>query len=132
MIYNPPITDPDLGLRRSVLQESVRLADALLGYGLQTIVFGRTRRAVELILTSLRERGGADAERRCRDDDTAAGQRRVAEPTRLERDDHVLGWGGGAGVGAGVGGMGAGTSITTLSFCPNAFPSESVNRQIPT
>lgn len=59
LIYNPPITDPDLGLRRSVLQESVRLADALLGYGLQTIVFGRTRRAVELILTSLRERGGA-------------------------------------------------------------------------
>ena len=67
LIYNPPITDPDLGLRRGVLQESVRLADDLLAYGLQTIVFGRTRRSVEIILTTLRERandpdnpGGAD------------------------------------------------------------------------
>jgi DEAD/DEAH box helicase domain-containing protein len=56
LIYNPPITDPDLGLRRSLLQESVRLAEDLLTYGLQTIVFGRTRRSVEIILTTLRDR----------------------------------------------------------------------------
>jgi DEAD/DEAH box helicase domain-containing protein len=61
LIYNPPVTDPELGLRRSVLQESVRLADDLLAYGLQTIVFGRTRRSVEIILTTLRERSaGSD------------------------------------------------------------------------
>lgn len=55
VIYNPPLTDERLGLRRSALQESVRLADDLLAYGIQTIVFGRSRRTVELILRYLRE-----------------------------------------------------------------------------
>jgi len=56
LIYNPPIIDPDLGLRRSSLQESVRLAEDLLAYDLQTIVFARSRRSVELVLSYLRER----------------------------------------------------------------------------
>jgi DEAD/DEAH box helicase domain-containing protein len=56
LIYNPPIVDRDLGLRRSSLQESVRLAEDLLAYDVQTIIFGRSRRTVELILTYLRQR----------------------------------------------------------------------------
>jgi DEAD/DEAH box helicase domain-containing protein len=56
LIYNPPIINQELGLRRSVLQESVRLADDLLDYGIQTIIFGRTRRTVEIILSYLREK----------------------------------------------------------------------------
>jgi len=56
IIYNPPVINPELGLRRSVLQESVRLADELLRHNVQTIVFGRTRRTVELLLTYLRDR----------------------------------------------------------------------------
>lgn len=56
LIYNPPLLDPDLGLRRSVLQESVRLAEDLIAGGVQTIIFGRTRRTVELILSYLRNR----------------------------------------------------------------------------
>jgi DEAD/DEAH box helicase domain-containing protein len=56
LIYNPPLLDPQLGLRRSALQESVRLADDLLAYGVQTILFGRSRRSVELILSYLREK----------------------------------------------------------------------------
>lgn len=56
LIYNPPVVDPGLGIRRSALLESVRLAEDLLAYDVQTIVFGRTRRAVELILTYLREK----------------------------------------------------------------------------
>jgi DEAD/DEAH box helicase domain-containing protein len=55
LIYNPPITNPDLGLRRSALQESIRLAQELLHHKVQTIIFGRARRTVELLLRYLRE-----------------------------------------------------------------------------
>ena len=63
LIYNPPIVDRDLGLRRSALLESVRLVDDLLGYDIQTIVFGRSRRTIEVILTYLRENSLADSNR---------------------------------------------------------------------
>jgi DEAD/DEAH box helicase domain-containing protein len=56
LIYNPPVIDASLGLRASSLTESVRLTDDLLAYDVQTLVFSRTRRTVELILTSLRGR----------------------------------------------------------------------------
>jgi DEAD/DEAH box helicase domain-containing protein len=46
----------DLGLRRSALHESIRLVDDLLTYNVQTIIFGRSRRTVELILTYLRKK----------------------------------------------------------------------------
>jgi DEAD/DEAH box helicase domain-containing protein len=55
LIYNPPIVDEELGLRRSSLLECVRLTGDLLAYDVQTIVFGRSRRSVELILTYLRQ-----------------------------------------------------------------------------
>jgi DEAD/DEAH box helicase domain-containing protein len=60
LIYNPPIVDRQLGLRRSLLQETVRLAEELLAYKVQTIIFGRARRTVEIILAYLRE-GQGDA-----------------------------------------------------------------------
>jgi DEAD/DEAH box helicase domain-containing protein len=56
LIYNPPIINPDLGLRRSALLETARLVDDLLHEGVQTIIFGRSRRTVEILLTYLRER----------------------------------------------------------------------------
>jgi DEAD/DEAH box helicase domain-containing protein len=56
LIYNPPVVNQELGLRRSALQESVRLADDLLTYKIQGIIFGRSRRTVELILTYVRQR----------------------------------------------------------------------------
>ena len=55
LIYNPPFVNRELGLRKSSLQESVRLASDLYAYDIQTIIFGRSRRTVELILTYLRE-----------------------------------------------------------------------------
>ena len=55
LIYNPPVTDPKLGIRRNVLQESARLADDLLVFDAQTILFGRARRSIEIMLTYLRE-----------------------------------------------------------------------------
>lgn len=54
LIYNPPIINEELGLRASLVQESTRLAADLLSQDVQTIVFGRTRRMVELMLKSLR------------------------------------------------------------------------------
>lgn len=59
LIYNPPIINPELGLRRSAFQESVRLADDLLAYNVQTIIFGRSRRGVELLLTYLRQQSAS-------------------------------------------------------------------------
>lgn len=56
LTYNPPLVNEELGIRRSALQECVRLADDLLAYNLQTIIFGRSRRTVEIILTYLREK----------------------------------------------------------------------------
>jgi DEAD/DEAH box helicase domain-containing protein len=59
LIYNPPVVDADLGLRRSMLLECVRLSAELLEYGVQTIVFARTRQTVELILSYLRAGAGS-------------------------------------------------------------------------
>ena len=59
LIYNPPIVDEQLGIRHSVLQESVRLAEDLLAYDVQTIVFGKARRTVEVMLNYLRESAGS-------------------------------------------------------------------------
>jgi DEAD/DEAH box helicase domain-containing protein len=60
LIYNPPLIDPDLGLRRSLIQESVRLAEDLIAGGVQSIIFARTRRTVELILSYLRNKAVED------------------------------------------------------------------------
>ena len=53
LIYNPPVTDPSLGIRKSSTQESVRLAQDLLDVDMQTVVFARSRRSVEILLTYL-------------------------------------------------------------------------------
>jgi len=62
LIYNPPIVDRELGLRRSALHEAVKLADDLLTYNLQTIIFARSRRTVEIVLTYLRQVSAAESE----------------------------------------------------------------------
>ncbi len=53
LIYNPPLVNHELGLRRSALSESVRLAQALIEHDLQTIIFARARRTVEILLNYL-------------------------------------------------------------------------------
>jgi DEAD/DEAH box helicase domain-containing protein len=55
LIYNPPLVDESLGLRKSALLESVRLAQDALSAGVQSVVFARSRRSVEIILTYLQE-----------------------------------------------------------------------------
>ena len=53
LIYNPPLVDESLGLRRSSLLEGVRLAQDVLKNDIQSVVFARSRRSVEIILTYL-------------------------------------------------------------------------------
>ncbi len=53
VIYNPPVVEQKLGLRRSAMLESVRLTQELLQRDVQTIVFARARRTVELMLKYL-------------------------------------------------------------------------------
>lgn len=53
LVYNPPLVDKSLGLRKSSLLESVRLTQDLLKHNIQSVIFARSRRSVEIILTYL-------------------------------------------------------------------------------
>ncbi len=66
LIYNPPFVDRKLGIRQSSLLEGSFLAGELLEENIQTIVFGRTRRSIELILTYLRQRDSTQNPNRVR------------------------------------------------------------------
>ena len=54
IFYNPPIVNQELGIRRSVLKETRRLANRFLSRGIQTIVFARSRLRVEILTTYLK------------------------------------------------------------------------------
>src|SRR5579864_1514051 len=55
LFYNPPVVNRELGIRRSSTLEAQRLAESLIRGGVQTIVFGRTRLQVEILLSYLQE-----------------------------------------------------------------------------
>jgi DEAD/DEAH box helicase domain-containing protein len=55
VFYNPPVVNRQLGIRRSSLLETQKLAASLIRNGIQTIVFARSRVRVELLLTYLQE-----------------------------------------------------------------------------
>ncbi len=48
-LWNPPLTDEELGLRASPLGEASRLMADLVSQGLRTLCFAKSRRAAELI-----------------------------------------------------------------------------------
>jgi DEAD/DEAH box helicase domain-containing protein len=54
ILFNPPVVDRQLGIRHSAILESRNIARAFIQNGIQTIVFGRSRTTVELLLTYLR------------------------------------------------------------------------------
>ena len=54
ILYNPPLVDRALSVRRSLLLETTQVADRFLARGLPTIVFGHGRLTTELLLTYLR------------------------------------------------------------------------------
>ena len=55
-LYNPPVIDTKLGIRRSASSEATRISSDLLANHVQSIIFAQTRRSVELLLKSIRER----------------------------------------------------------------------------
>ncbi len=55
LLYNPPLVDPQLGIRRSAVLAAVDVADHLLKADLQTIFFARARLTTEVLLGYLRD-----------------------------------------------------------------------------
>src|ERR671911_2970925 len=55
LVINPPVANEQLGIRESALLTGQRLAERLIGGGVQTIAFARSRTAVEVLTTYLRE-----------------------------------------------------------------------------
>ncbi|MBW2525822.1 MAG: DEAD/DEAH box helicase [Deltaproteobacteria bacterium] len=54
-VYNPPVVNQELGIRESYVKASVRLAADLLRARVRTIIFGRSRNTVEIMLKYLRD-----------------------------------------------------------------------------
>jgi DEAD/DEAH box helicase domain-containing protein len=55
VFYNPPMVNRNLGIRRSYLNETTRVAQELLDRKLQTIVFANSRLHTEVLLTYLQQ-----------------------------------------------------------------------------
>jgi DEAD/DEAH box helicase domain-containing protein len=55
VFYNPPMINRNLGIRRSYLNETTRIAKELLARKLQTIVFANSRLHTEVLLTYLQQ-----------------------------------------------------------------------------
>jgi DEAD/DEAH box helicase domain-containing protein len=55
VFYNPPVVNRALGIRRSYISESARVAQEFLKQELQTIVFANSRLHTELLLTYLQQ-----------------------------------------------------------------------------
>ena len=55
IMYNPPVVDEVLGIRKNALNEALQFSQNLLDHDVQTITFVKTRRATEMLLKSLQE-----------------------------------------------------------------------------
>lgn len=63
IVYNPPVIDQSLGIRRSYTLETTRIAERFLAERVQTVVFARARLTTEVLLGYIRdayERLGGD------------------------------------------------------------------------
>ncbi|HUS05305.1 MAG TPA: DEAD/DEAH box helicase [Bryobacteraceae bacterium] len=55
VFYNPPVVNRQLGIRRSYLHETRRIALEFINRGQQTLVFANNRLATEILITYLKE-----------------------------------------------------------------------------
>jgi DEAD/DEAH box helicase domain-containing protein len=55
VFYNPPVVNRALGIRRSYINETSRVAQEFLKHGLQTMVFANSRLHTEILLTYLQQ-----------------------------------------------------------------------------
>jgi len=60
LLWNPPVVNAELGIRVSSRAETTGLAQRAIRQGLKTIVFARTRQAVEVLTRYLKESFDAD------------------------------------------------------------------------
>ena len=56
LLYNPPITDPELGVRRNPFNDIVSLAEFFIQQDIQTLIFTKTRKQTEVLVKNIRER----------------------------------------------------------------------------
>jgi DEAD/DEAH box helicase domain-containing protein len=63
IFYNPPIIDPDLGIRAGSLHESIRLTSDLMDMDIQSLLFARARRTVEMMLLYLQQSHNGETSR---------------------------------------------------------------------
>ncbi len=71
VFYTPPIVNEALGIRRSYVNESRRIAAIFLQHNLQTIVFAQSRLTTEVLLTYLKQ----DIEKTIKDEGLIRGYR---------------------------------------------------------
>ena len=55
IFYNPPIIHEELGVRQGLIPTSIQFADLILKQGIQTLLFSRSRRSVELLIHELKK-----------------------------------------------------------------------------
>lgn len=55
LIYNPPLINPELGIRRAYTLETTRIAQRFLKADVQTVVFARARLTTEVLLGYIRD-----------------------------------------------------------------------------
>lgn len=55
LLYNPPVLNPELGIRQSYVKASARLTCDLVKAGVPTLLFGQSRNTVEVMLKYIRD-----------------------------------------------------------------------------
>jgi DEAD/DEAH box helicase domain-containing protein len=55
LVYNPPVVNPELGIRQSYVKASAKLTADLVKAGVPTLLFGQSRNSVEVMLKYLRD-----------------------------------------------------------------------------
>ncbi len=85
-LWNPPLTDEELGLRASALGEASKLLADLVSRGLRTLCFAKSRRAAELVHRFTADRLGDDSRLSPYRAGYTPAQRREIERRLLEGD----------------------------------------------
>jgi DEAD/DEAH box helicase domain-containing protein len=63
ILFNPPVVHQETGIRKSATSEVIRLAGNLLDKNIQVLIFGRSRKGVEMLLRQLRQQQNDDPSR---------------------------------------------------------------------
>ncbi|MDH5545887.1 MAG: DEAD/DEAH box helicase [Gammaproteobacteria bacterium] len=66
LLWNPPVINPDLGIRASARSQSTRIAKEATGMGLKNIIFAQSRLMVEVLTKYLKDKFDKDPRHRAR------------------------------------------------------------------